>query len=236
MDFEQLLRVIAACTDDQKQRIFRAIREKIAVHPYEKKIGAPAEIILESIHRAGDFTQRGIRGMVAEVTFITQILPNLKGWEDVTKPGEFPFDALLVRNGKQVRVQVKTQRLRSGAPLESTKAFPNHWIVELQRTRGGTDAEGNATRPYRFAEFDLLAVCLWGSSGNWKSFLYAPARLLIPDPNDETRILKMQPVPKTPTAIWTDNLQTCLDTHFLGKATKPSCLKEGSDTLPLWGD
>ncbi len=68
------------------------------------------------------------------------------------------------------------------------------YIVEVRRTRSG-QMKGKDTRPYRFGEFDLLAVCIWASTGEWHSFLYLPAKRLVPDPRDESVIKKMQPIP-----------------------------------------
>jgi hypothetical protein len=213
MNFDQYLACLGNFSPEQKKRIFEAIRKDITIHPYELEIGARAEVILEAISRSPDLTQRGVRGIVAEAIFCIEILPTVNGWSGNPVAND-SFDAVLANKEKQVRIQVKTQRRKDGEPMLANRRHPEHFVVEVQRTRGGTDHKGVATRPYRFGEFDLLAVCMWASTGNWKNFMYAPAQSLIPDPRDKTIILKMQPVPKTPMGVWTDNLQVCLDTYF----------------------
>ena len=164
----------------------------------------------------GDLTQRGIRGIVAEATFFLEILPTLKSWKVTTLTADYPYDALVERDGKQVRIQVKMQRKKDGKPMMANQGYrdlpADLYVVEVQRTRGGLDkATGEATRPYRFGEFDVLAVSMEVSTHDWKSFMYAPADLLQPDPADKLIIRKFQAVPPRPSGIWTDNLQKCLD-------------------------
>ncbi|HOX59017.1 MAG TPA: hypothetical protein P5205_18115 [Candidatus Paceibacterota bacterium] len=229
MDFKQYLESLADFSPEQKKRIFEAIRKDITIHPYEKEIGAPAEVILEAISRSPDLTQRGVRGIVAEAIFCLEVLPTVSGWSGKPVAND-SFDALLEKNEKLVRIQVKTQRRKDGVPMLANRKFPGHFVVEVQRTRGGTDDQGAATRPYRFGEFDLLAVCMWASTGNWRNFMFAPAQSLIPDPRDKNIILKMQPIPKSPAGIWTDNLQVCLDTYF-GRGAKPIPVGGAADLL-----
>jgi len=66
----------------------------------------------------------------------------------------------------------------------------------------------------RFGEFDLLAVCMWASTGNWHSFLYAPAARLVADMRDKNVIKTFQLVPNYENAdsnIWTKDLTTALE-------------------------
>jgi hypothetical protein len=83
------------------------------------------------------------------------------------------------------------------------------FVVETQKTRGGTK-KGQATRPYRFGEFDVLAVSMAPSTGRWDLFLCTVAAWLLPDPTDKRLICKLQPVPPAPTADWTDDVATCI--------------------------
>lgn len=39
------------------------------------------------------------------------------------------------------------------------------FMTETQKTRTGTDGEENQTRPYRYGEFDILAVSMQPSTG-----------------------------------------------------------------------
>jgi hypothetical protein len=113
------------------------------------------------------------------------------------------------KNGNRVRIQVKTQRRKAGQPMVQGGTY----IVEVQRTRTG-QKDGVSTRPYRFGEFDLLAVCMWASTGDWHSFLYIPASSLIADQRDKNIIRTFQPVPhyeKGDSGGWTKNLATALE-------------------------
>ena len=47
------------------------------------------------------------------------------------------------------------------------------YVVEVQKTRGGFDPQTNEdTRPYRFGEFDILAVITHPSTHDWNRFLF----------------------------------------------------------------
>jgi hypothetical protein len=86
------------------------------------------------------------------------------------------------------------------------------YVVEVQRTRTG-QKDGVSTRPYRFGEFDLLAVCMWPSTGDWHSFLYVPAARLIPDARDNNVIKTFQPAldyEKGDGDVWAKSLTAAL--------------------------
>lgn len=243
LDFQNCIELLNRLTPEQKERVFKAIRSDIIIHPYEKEINAPAESILEAVSRSSDLTKRGIRGILAEATFVLEVLPTLEEWVDETDslpPGNHPFDAVLVKGTRRVRIQVKMQRQEKHKPKIAKagyKGLPSdHYVVEVQRTRTGkrkkeseeeediellkaqaAEAEGGTTentRPYRFGEFDLLAVSMEASSKDWRQFMYLPADKLDPSPNDARCIRTFQYIPQTPSGFWCDNLQTCLDTYF----------------------
>jgi hypothetical protein len=125
------------------------------------------------------------------------------------------FDALIEREGVNVRIQVKTQRRQAGRAWQ--KRFPKPWgvsyVVETQRTRGGVDKKtGKQTRPYRFDDFDILAVCMWASTGRWTDFKYALSTDLLPEKGKPKLIAKLQPIPlkaHTP-GTWSDSLSATL--------------------------
>ncbi len=82
------------------------------------------------------------------------------------------------------------------------------YVVETQRTRGGKDARtGEDTRPYRFGEFDILAVSMEPSTRRWDSFLFTVGKWLLPRPDDHRLILKFQPVPNEPNDYWTSDFE-----------------------------
>lgn len=197
---EEIRMLLAKCSNEERYKIFEELRKGFPIHPFEARMNARADVILEALDRAGDLTLRGIRGIIGEATFVREVVPTLDGWKDVTPLGDLPYDAALRDRRSIVKVQVKMQRrakgvawLRNGAP-----------VVEVQRTRTGKRA-GEDTRPYRFGEFDILAVCMEPSHGRWNSFYYIPERWLIPRKSNAALIEIMQPVALNVDAIWTDN-------------------------------
>jgi hypothetical protein len=82
------------------------------------------------------------------------------------------------------------------------------YVVETQKTRAGTKKDtGASTRPYRYGEFDVLAVSLYPSTKRWDAFMYTVASWLVPDSKDETLIFKYQPVANLPNEDWTDDFE-----------------------------
>jgi hypothetical protein len=67
-----------------------------------------------------------------------------------------------------------------------------------------------STRPYRFGDFDILAVNMHPSSGNWRNFRYTLASWLLPRLANTGLIEIFQPVAATPNDVWTDDLGSCL--------------------------
>lgn len=197
---EEIRALLAKCSEEQRRGIFQHLRETIPIHPFEAAINAKAEVILEALARAPDLTIRGIRGIVGEATFAVEVASQLKGWKDVTPVGNHSYDTALADTAGIVRRQVKMQRRKAFKPLLRGGVG----VVEVQRTRTGMKA-GVATRPYRFGEFDVLAVCMEPSHGRWNSFLYAPERWLLPRPDNEDLVMIMQPLPLQPDNVWTDD-------------------------------
>lgn len=197
---DRIRALLAECSDAERRLIFRELRATIAIHSFEDRMNAKAEVILEALDRAGDLTLRGIRGIIGEATFVREVVPTLVGWKDVTPLGNLPYDAALTDGISTVKVQVKMQRRVKGvAWLRNGRA-----VVEVQRTRTGK-RKGEDTRPYRFGEFDLLAVCMEPSHGRWNSFHYIPERWLNPRVRNATLIEIMQSVALEPDAVWTND-------------------------------
>lgn len=212
---EEIKRLLDLCSQEQRREIFRFLRKEFPIHPIEAEYNAEAEVILEAIHRASDLTQRGVKGIIAEAVFSTDVVQNLLGWKDITPPGDLPYDFLLEDAIGRIRIQIKMQRKKKGRPMTANEApglvSPNMYVVETQRTRGGIDpSTGQSTRPYKFGEFDLLAVCLQPSSGNWKSFMYTVANWLLPRPEAAMLLRVHQPVAMTPNSDWTDDFITAV--------------------------
>jgi hypothetical protein len=83
--------LLSTCSADQKRLIFSDLRKEVPIHEFEHVIGAPAEMILEAVHRAPELTRRMLRGVIADAAFRQFVIPPLlgKGWKDVTPEGSF---------------------------------------------------------------------------------------------------------------------------------------------------
>jgi len=197
-------------------------------HPLEAEWKIDGHTILSAISRASDLTRRGMRGIIAEAVFENEVLSKIvaTGWKPEVIEGDPPYDAQLRKSDKIARIQVKLQRLEAGAPKlykSKVKTEDSLYVVEVQRTRNGrrivsqAETAGGATtasvqtRPYRFGEFDILAVNMHPSSGTWNDFRYCLASKLIPRKNDANLIEIMQPVADEPNDVWTDSLPQCLN-------------------------
>ena len=208
-------RLLEACTEAERREISRHLRREFPIHPLEAKLNARAELILEAIDRASDLTLRGIRGVIAEAAFKFNVVGELRAWRDKTLRGDFSYDFLLRDSTGDVRIQVKMQRLKDHRPMMANQGYvylpSDMYVVETQRTRGGIDPQTKQqTRPYRFGEFDVLAVSMHPSTNDWSAFMYTVSDWLIPRPEDAKLILKFQPVPKTPDPNWTDDFNQCV--------------------------
>lgn len=192
---EQIRQLLASSSKEQRQELFRELRKEFPIHAIEQKLNAEAEIILEAISRASDLTLRGIRGIIAEAAFATKVVETLQGWKDITPVGNHPYDFVLTDGQGDIRIQVKMQRQKSHRPMIANEGYrflpSDMYVVETQRTRGGTEPKtGESTRPYKFHEFDILAVALHPSTGDWSRFLYTVNSWLLPRSEDEKLLLK----------------------------------------------
>lgn len=219
----EILELIEAAPPEVQKAVLARLRELYPIHPLEESWGVPAEVILEAISRSGDLSQRGVRGLIAECYFEMRVLPQHPEWVDETPSGNHPFDFVLRRGNDTVSIQVKSQRRKGGQPMTAKQGYkflsPDKIVVETQKTRAGLDDKGASTRPYRFGEFDILAVNVAFSTGDWTQFRYTVARWLLPRPDDESLLLKFQPVSLKPDQDWTDDLNVAID-WFLSSEEK----------------
>jgi hypothetical protein len=208
---QEIRRILIEASKEERLRIFQQLRGEFPIHSLEKEWNASAELILEAISRASDLTKRGIRGVIAEAAFDQYVVQHLRDrdWKSETPAGDHPFDFLLVDTVGPVKVQVKMQRLEKKVPKLWTPTSP-FFVVETQKTRSGTDNSGKSTRPYRFGEFDVLAVSMHPSCNDWSRFRFTVASWLWARPEDERLIRVYQPVSDTANADWCDDLQTAV--------------------------
>jgi hypothetical protein len=184
----------------------------------EREWGIDTDVILSAISRSNDLTKRGVRGIIAEAVFERRVVDRFKGWEAVKFQGDQPFDFLIrpkASKSREVRIQVKLQRMKTQRPMFASEANRNYppdmHVVEVQKTRGGINPQtGENTRPYRFGEFDILAVNMHPSTQDWNTFLFTLGRWLLPRYADAGLIEIFQPVPPAPNESWTDSLETCI--------------------------
>lgn len=205
--------LLAKCSPEERAALFRELRAAHQIHEFEAVIGAPAEMILEAIHRAPELTRRMLRGVIADAAFRTFAVAALEplGWVNVTPEGNFAFDYKLDDGTGPVTVQVKLQRSERGSPVvkDGTRyGFTDDvFMTETQKTRTGTDGEDNQTRPYRYGEFDILAVSMQPSTGKWDRYMYTLGRWLLAGKKDG-EMATLQPVSRQPGEFWTDDFRT----------------------------
>lgn len=230
-EFERIRTLLESASQNTVNKVYAILDAKRPRHPIETRIGANADVILEALNRAGELTIRMFRGVIAEAAFYRDVVCMLPGWKSTPIEGATAFDYRLEDVGGVVRVQVKLQRSENGTPLEKM----GYYVVEPQRTRGGKrksvepptserlrDNPDDRTRPYRYGEFDILAVCLRPSTGNWDDFRYTVANWLLPEKANRNAIATRQPVSREPDEDWTDDFPTCVRWFRSGKQKRIS--------------
>ncbi|HLY62028.1 MAG TPA: hypothetical protein VKV95_14895 [Terriglobia bacterium] len=212
---DETKRLLAASSEVQRREIFTSMRREFSVHPLETKLDAEAGTILDAVSKVDDFTLRGILKLIPEAAFKVYVVSALANWRDESPPGYHSFDFLLRDAVGGVRVRVKTQCLRGHVPMMATQVYQqlpaDMYMVETQRIRGGKNHKtGEDTRPYKFGEFDVLAVSMHPSTRDWSSFMYTVAEWLLPRPENKALMLKFQPVSRSSNDVWTDSIETCI--------------------------
>lgn len=216
---EKILALLYSLSPDERDTLLASVRRiyRFPIHPLEAIFGVSAEVILEAIHRGTDLTQRGVRGMIAEAVFETDIAPKISGWKvipNISESADFTFEHQ--ETGSRLTVQIKLQRREKGVPKRTKDRL--HFVVEVQKTRSGVK-RGQASRPYRFGDFDILAVCMQPSTGQWTDFHFVAAERLAPRRGDPKLIEKLQPVPSPIREPWYNSLSDCLASiHSRGRS------------------
>jgi hypothetical protein len=222
---DEICELIDRSSEEERRLVLKYLRQRVPLHPLEEEWATTAEAILTAIARSTDLTLRGIRGILAEATFGEIILPGLEseGWKVIAIVGDQAYDFLLEKDAIRVRIQVKLQRREKGVPKEyamRSRAVLNcspgtlH-VVEVQKTRSG-EKKGQKTRPYRYGDFDILAVNLHPSTGDWNRFIFTVGNWLLPSKKQQELIETFQPVPDRPDEYWTDDLSRCIEWFLAG--------------------
>ncbi len=223
---DEVSALLKTMSQEELRQTLALVRTLLPKHPVEESLFISSDAILHALGRAGDFTVRMIRGVFAEAAFAADVLPLLSPrWSeekrDVADP---PYDFLLsdgaAPNGSafaNVRVQVKLQRSEAKAPLLASEVWTTkvkwpktHFVVEVQKSRKG-EKRGQSTRPYRFGEFDILAVSLGPSTGKWSNFMYTVERWLLLNPEAPSCLLTYQPVSPVDNDCWTTDFNTAVE-------------------------
>ncbi|MDO7886466.1 hypothetical protein [Hymenobacter cheonanensis] len=207
-------RILATLTPDEQLGLYRELKLMHGAHPMEAVLNLTSDEVLSALQKMklqDGMPWRMLRGSLADLLFEVIVLPTLSGWDDVAFVGDLPYDYKL-RNAaeEEVTIQIKLQRsAKNGPSVFNKKTGKNMFSVETQRTRGGT-VDGVKTRPYRFGEFDILAVCMYPSTGRWDTYLYTVEKWLVPHATETNALATFQPVAQRPNADWTDSLEQAI--------------------------
>lgn len=213
----RIQKFLQTLSEEEKKVLYEQLKIEIGIHPLENEIGLSGDAVLSAIQKMraeAPLTWRMLRGVLAETTYGVNVLTKIVGWSDITPIGDLPYDYLITDGTINIRIQIKLQRSKDFVAMTANQArkdFRNDmYVVETQKTRGGKDELGSDTRPYKFNEFDILAVCMQPSTGKWDDYMYSLDRWLIPDPKNSNLLLKFQPVAMSPDNDWTDSLETAI--------------------------
>jgi len=218
---KEIWQLLQRTSKEDRARVFEQLRREFPIHSLEKEWSVSADLVLEAISRSSDLTKRGVRGVIAEAAFEQSVVTPLvaTGWKAEIPTGDHPFDFLMVDKVGPVKIQVKMQRLEKKVPKYWGRNS-QYYVVETQKTRSGKDKKGGSTRPYQFGEFDLIAVSLHPSSGDWTKFRYTVADWLLPRSKtgkNRKLVQVFQPVPITANADWCDDFGTAVGAFRSGK-------------------
>jgi hypothetical protein len=173
-------------------------------HPLEQKYGLTAQELLDAIDRRFRL-KVALEGAVAEVHFERKIrIASREGWlssyESHDVDGMHDFTVVTL-SGTTIRVEVKT--IRNGPKPQ----------VELQKTRA---AKGDpSSRYYERNHFDVVAVCIGRSTGDWSQFRYALVSQLPSHRGYQNKLQVMHPIPdgEETTPRWFSRFQDVIDAY-----------------------
>lgn len=219
----QIREILSACTPEQRYEIIRLLRTEYRIHQIEREWNTSAEVVLEALLRSDPLTKRMFKGILAEAACKIEVIDKLDGWRDVTPSGgNFAYDFVIERDRVKITVQAKLQRKEKLQPMfyriKGQRGSRSHlYVVETQKTRGGVKrspaapSEDEETRPYRFGEFDILAVSMEPSTNDWSQFRFTVGNWLLPRPENPNLMAVLQPVSLQPNEDWTDSLTMAIE-------------------------
>jgi hypothetical protein len=172
------------------------LRDNAAVpHALELKYGLTSQELLDAIDRRFRL-KVALEGAVAEVHFERKLkVGTQEGWLQAFEPhdldGKHDFTVLSL-TGHPMRVEVKT--IRNGPKSR----------VEIQKTRNAKDSA---------EQFDVIAVCIGRSTGDWSQFRYAFAADLPRHDRfpDKLKVMHDVPLEQLEGRRWFSRLQEVID-------------------------
>lgn len=166
-----------------------------SLHDLETQFAMTSTEILEMISRRNRLAV-AVRGGVAEhhLSRVLATEPGVVNVESLDKDGQHDFDVTM-DDGRLVRVECKNC---------SPERYANSDVkVEVQKTRA---TQGDpAARFYRPEQFDVLAACLYATSGEWR-FVYRATALMERHPKHPDRLAPLHHV----TSDWAKTLREAL--------------------------
>ncbi len=173
-------------------------------HALELKYGLTAQELLDAIDKRFRL-KVALEGAVAEVHFERKVrIASKEGWlysyEDHDVDGMHDFTVVTLSE-VPIRVEVKT--IRKGVKPQ----------VELQKTRA---AKGDpSSRYYDRHHFDVVAVCVGRSTGDWSKFRYALVRELPSHRNYPNKLQVMHSIPESEKSEprWFSRFQDIIDAY-----------------------
>lgn len=176
----------------------------------QNQLHVKPEILLDALNFANEFTFRNLRGLISEYYLRQRLIKN--GFVLLPTEQNDPFDFKIEKNNKIFTIQLKLQRQSAGQPIftqDISKKLPaGFYVSEIQRCRNGFDRKGFSTRPYKFTDFDILAVCLEPVTKDWHDFTFCLTSNLLADPKHPSNIFKYQAIELN--QCWNREIEECI--------------------------
>lgn len=141
--------LLAQCSPEERAALFRELRAVHQIHEFEAVIGAPAEMILEAVHRAPELTRRMLRGVIADAAFRTFVVPAVAphGWQDIAQPNHVRIFQRRPRQNQIAHVHAVVSGLVSPSrPNSRSSSCANRSLLNVVARRRSTKKWSADTR------------------------------------------------------------------------------------------
>lgn len=176
---------------------------KRVLHPLEESLRASGWAILTAMGRQR-MAVMNVKGQLAEY-YLNEYLDKLVLAGQIATYEwrlESP-DFSVSRHGQTYTVECKNMRKEN-----PKKGAQDPWWVETQRTRDSK--KGEDTRAYSASDFDILAVCLFNRTQEWK-YWFVANHCLGRRPANNDLLLVHQDMPNQPNTVWHENIEEAMD-------------------------